>query len=54
MTIVSAQFEGVRPVARQRLVYQAVADLMQNEIHALSMETLTPEQWRGSGPGAQR
>lgn len=45
-TIVSAQFEGVRPVQRQRLVFAALGDLMQTDIHALSMETLTPEQWQ--------
>ena len=44
--IVSAKFDGVRPVARQRLVFAALGDLMQTDIHALSMQTLTPEQWR--------
>jgi acid stress-induced BolA-like protein IbaG/YrbA len=32
-------------VAAQRLVYQALADLLTNDIHALSMRTLTPEEW---------
>lgn len=44
-TIVSARFEGLSKVAAQRLVYQTLDDEMQGEIHALSMTTLTPEDW---------
>ena len=44
--IVSARFEGKGPLERQRLVYAALADEMGREIHALSMRTLTPDQWR--------
>jgi len=44
--IVSARFEGKGPVERQRLVYAALAAEMGREIHALSMRTLTPAQWR--------
>ena len=44
-TIVSARFEGLTKVKAQRLVYEALADEMRAEIHALSMTTLTPEQW---------
>ena len=32
-------------MARQRLVYAALGDWMGSEIHALSMRTLTPEEW---------
>ena len=46
-TIVSARFEGLSPVAAQRLVYQALADEMGGEIHALAMKTLTPANWDG-------
>ncbi|UDM17982.1 BolA family transcriptional regulator [Vogesella sp. XCS3] len=42
--IVSAAFNGKNRVQRQRLVYQALGDLMQNGIHALAMRTLTPEE----------
>jgi BolA protein len=45
-TIVSGKFDGVRPVQRQRLVFAALGELMQTDIHAMSMETLTPEQWK--------
>jgi len=45
-TIVSAQFEGLRPLQRQRLVYGALGQRMHtDEVHALSMKTLTPAQW---------
>lgn len=41
--IVSAAFRGKAPLARHRLVYDAVGDLMQTDIHALSIEARTPE-----------
>ena len=44
-TIVSPRFEGANRLARQRLVYQVLADEMRGEIHALSMQTLTPAEW---------
>lgn len=44
--IVSAQFEGRRPIARHQLVYSALGDRMRAEIHALSMKTLTPAEWQ--------
>ena len=44
LLIVSAAFSGKNRVQRQRLVYQALGDLMQNGIHALAMRTLTPEE----------
>jgi len=45
-TIVSAAFAGKRPIARHQLVYGALGDRMKAEIHALSMKTLTPEEWQ--------
>ena len=47
-TIVSAEFEGTGRVARQRRVFQALGDRMREQIHALSMKTLTPAEWRAS------
>jgi BolA protein len=44
--IVAKCFEGKSAVERQRLVYAALAEQMGSDIHALSMRTLTPEQWR--------
>ena len=46
-TIVSAEFRGKMRVAQHQLVYQALGDKMKAEIHALSMRTLTPEEWHG-------
>lgn len=43
--IVSAAFAGKNRVARHQLVYAALGERMREEIHALSMTTLTPEQW---------
>jgi BolA protein len=45
-TIVSPRFEGLSRVARQRLVYAALGELMQREIHALAMTTLAPAEWK--------
>lgn len=42
--IVSAAFRGLSRVARHRLVYTALGERMREEIHALSMTTLTPEE----------
>ncbi len=44
--IVSAQFEGKSRVQQHQLVYAALGDRMREEIHALSMKTLTPQAWR--------
>ncbi|MEZ4332202.1 MAG: BolA family protein [Myxococcota bacterium] len=43
--IVSERFAGVGRVKAQQLVYAAMGDWMGREIHALSMQTFTPEQW---------
>jgi BolA protein len=40
--IVAAAFRGLPPLARHRLVYTAVADLMKSDIHALALEALAP------------
>lgn len=42
--IVSSAFEGKRLVARHQMVYAALGDRMRAEIHALSMQTLTPAE----------
>ena len=44
-TIVSAEFEGTTRVARHQRVYKALGDRMREQIHALSMKTLTPAEW---------
>jgi acid stress-induced BolA-like protein IbaG/YrbA len=42
--IVSSAFEGLNRVKRHQLVYGALGDRMRAEIHALSMQTLTPAE----------
>lgn len=42
--VVSPAFRGLSRVARHRLVYTALGERMREEIHALSMTTLTPEE----------
>jgi acid stress-induced BolA-like protein IbaG/YrbA len=44
-TIVSVEFEGTNRVARHQRVYKALGDRMREQIHALSMKTLTPAEW---------
>ena len=51
-TIVSPQFEGLSRVARHKQVYAALGDRMREQIHALSMNTLTPAEWAASAPSA--
>ena len=43
--IVSEAFTGVSKIKQHQLVYAALGDRMREEIHALSMQTLTPAQW---------
>ncbi|MVW72651.1 MULTISPECIES: BolA family protein [unclassified Bordetella] len=47
--IVSREFEGKRLIARHQLVYAALGDRMKAEIHALSMRTMTPEEYAKAG-----
>ena len=44
--IVSPAFEGKRMVQRHQIVYAALGDRMREEIHALSMKTLTPAEYQ--------
>ncbi|MDH5264233.1 MAG: BolA/IbaG family iron-sulfur metabolism protein [Betaproteobacteria bacterium] len=45
--IVSPAFSGLARVRRHQLVYAALGDRMREEIHALSMQTLSPDEWAG-------
>jgi acid stress-induced BolA-like protein IbaG/YrbA len=47
--VVARAFEGKSRVQRHQLVYAALGERMREEIHALSMRTLTPEEWRSGG-----
>ena len=40
-----SDFENKSLLERHRMVYTAMGELMSHDIHALSMKTLTPEEW---------
>lgn len=44
--VVAAEFDGKRPLARHQLVYKCLGTLVGNEIHALSITALTPDEWQ--------
>jgi len=47
--VVSREFDGLSKVRQHQLVYAAMGDRMREEVHALSMTTLTPAQWAARG-----
>ncbi len=47
--VVSAAFIGKSRVQRHQTVYAALGERMREEVHALSMKTLTPEEWAATG-----
>ena len=51
-TIVSPEFVGASRVARHQKVYTVLGDRMREQIHALSMKTLTPAEWAASSTAA--
>jgi acid stress-induced BolA-like protein IbaG/YrbA len=44
--VVAPQFEGRRPLQRHQLVYGSLGLRMGREIHALSIQAFTPDEWR--------
>ena len=48
LTIVSPRFAGQPTLARHRMIYQALGELMQNPIHALTITARAPEETKGS------
>lgn len=48
-TIVSRSFEGHGLVARHKLVYEALGDLMKTDIHAFSMKVFSPSEYQNKG-----
>lgn len=43
-SVVSGAFRGKLPLARHRLVYATLGELMGGAIHALALKTVTPEE----------
>ncbi len=49
-TIVSAAFEGRRAIQRHQQVYATLGEKIRtDEVHALSMKTMTPAEWAAQG-----
>ncbi len=49
-TIVSTAFAGKRAIQRHQMVYATLGEKIRNdEVHALSMKTLTPDEWVAQG-----
>ncbi|MFM8769251.1 MAG: BolA family protein [Rubrivivax sp.] len=51
-TIVSQAFDGLSRVRRHQRVYEVLGDRMREQIHALSMKTLTPAEHAATGASA--
>ena len=51
LVIVSRQFSGKNALARHRLVYEALSDLMPKRIHALAIRAYAPEELGTSAKG---
>jgi stress-induced morphogen len=50
VTIVSGKFQGLSRVAQHQAVYRALGDLMKGPIHALALNTYTPEAYKKRSP----
>ncbi|MDH3419982.1 MAG: BolA family transcriptional regulator [Gammaproteobacteria bacterium] len=50
VTIVSASFAGTRTIDRHRMVFEALGDMMRNDIHALSVSASPPETEKQTEP----
>lgn len=50
VTVVSPQFEGKPVIQRHRMVNTTLAHELKNGVHALSIQSLTPQQWADNAP----
>jgi acid stress-induced BolA-like protein IbaG/YrbA len=48
--LIGPEFAGLRPLARHQLVYRALGARMGREIHALTIEAFTPQEWAARTP----
>ena len=46
LVVVAQAFDGLGPLERHRLVYDALSGMVGAEIHALALKTLTPDEWK--------
>ena len=47
--VIATQFEGKRTLQRHQLVYAGLGARMGREVHALSIQAFTPDEWRAAG-----
>jgi acid stress-induced BolA-like protein IbaG/YrbA len=47
--VIAGEFVQLRSLARHQLVYKCLGARMGNEIHALSISALTPDEWQQQG-----
>ena len=47
--VVASQFSGKRTLQRHQMVYAGLGERMGREVHALSIQAFTPEEWRAAG-----
>jgi len=47
--VITSSFEGKRPLQRHQMVYAALGDKMGGEIHALSIQAITPDEAAADG-----
>lgn len=48
--VIAREFDGKRGVTRHQIVYRTLGESMGREIHALSIEALTPQEWAARSP----
>lgn len=49
VTVVSEKFDGLMLIKRHRLINDILRDELDDQIHALALHTMTPEQWYEKG-----
>ena len=49
--VIAEEFAGKRPLARHQLIYKCLGTTVGNEIHALSIRALTPDEWQAQTGG---
>lgn len=49
VVLASADFEGLRQVARHQAIYKVLADELKQGVHALALHTYTPPEWQATG-----
>ena len=52
LTIVSPDFNDLKPLARHRKIYQILAEELRQGVHALALHTYSPAEWQGQAPNS--